>query len=388
MKITGIRCSVLRYPLAVPLHPSWAPGRTYRFITCTVLEITTDEGITGVGAAPDTGAIGLTTIADLVAPYIIGADPFAVERIAPILRNAARDGSYPWGVETALWDIIGKAANLPAYRLWGAHADRLPAYASLAELAEPAEQIERVLHLREQGFRAVKLRLRRPRVRDDIALVEQVREAVGDTMVLMVDANQAHVAPSPGPNVVWSYHDARTVAEAMHDLDVAWLEEPLPRYAYDQLARLTAETAVPIAGGELNLGLHEYRELVRRGCYDIIQADAAFSEGVFQLRKVAALAELEHKPFIPHTWSNGIGLAANLQLAASLPNCPWFEYPVDPPAWTVESRDFMLQRPFRVGVDGFIEVSQAPGIGIALDMEATERHTVERWTSDALGVRA
>jgi L-alanine-DL-glutamate epimerase-like enolase superfamily enzyme len=171
----------------------------------------------------------------------------------------------------------------------------------------------------------------------------------------------------------------------MHELGVLWLEEPLPRYAYDQIARLTTETDIPIAGGELNLGLHEYRELVRRGCYDILQADAAFSEGVFQLRKVAALAELDFKPFIPHTWSNGIGLAANLQLAASLPNCPWFEVPIDPPAWTPRARDAMLVHEFAIDEDGFMRVPDAPGFGIVLDRAAIERYAVHRWASDGAG---
>ena len=381
MKIARISCTVLRYPLPTPLRPSWAPGRTFTDTSCTVIEIETDEGVSGFGAAPDTGAIGLGTIATMVAPYIVGEDPFAVERISPILRNAARDGSYPWGVETALWDIIGKASGQPVHRLWGGYADRLPAYASLAEIVEPSEQIERIHALVERGFRAVKLRLRRPDLRDDIALVEAVRSEFGDDLDLMVDANQAHVMPSPGPHAFWSYHDALTVARAMEQLGVLWLEEPLPRYDLDQLSRLTASTDIPIAGGELNQGLHEYRELVRRDCYDIVQADCAFSEGVFQLRKVAAMAEMDYKPFIPHTWSNGVGLAANLQLAASVPNCPWFEFPVDPPAWTEESRDHMLTQPYRVGSDGFIEVPSSPGMGVDIDRSALEQYGTERWSS-------
>jgi L-alanine-DL-glutamate epimerase-like enolase superfamily enzyme len=382
MKITAIHCTVLRIPLKAPLRPSWAPGRTFHHTTCTVIEIDTDAGIRGVGAAPDTGQIGLRTIADMVSPYILGKDPFSVERIAPILRNAARDGSYPWGVETALWDIIGKASGQPVYKLWGGYSDRLPAYASLAEIVEPAEQIERVLALRERGYRAVKLRLRRPRIADDIDMVAQVRAAVGESMTLMADANQAHVMPSPGPHNFWSYQDALTVANALAQLDVRWLEEPLPRYAFDQIAQLTANTTIPIAGGELNLGLHEYHRMIQQGCYDIIQADAAFSEGVFQLRKVAALAEMSFKPFIPHTWSNGIGLASNLHLAASLPNCPWFEVPIDPPAWTPDVRDAMLARPFEVDREGFMHLPQTPGFGIELDLARVAEYAVERWSSE------
>ena len=382
MKISHIRCKVLTYPLSAPLHPSWAPGRTFEHTSCTLLEIETDEGLCGVGALPHTGEMGLNTIRDMVAPYIMGADPFAVERISPVLRSASRDGSYPWAVEMALWDIIGKAAGLPVYRLWGGYQQTLPAYASLAEICEPAEQIERLHALRERGFKAFKLRLRRPDIKDDIALVRAVRAEFGDAIELMVDANQAHVMPSPGPHNFWGFHDALTVAQAMQELDVLWLEEPLHRYNYQQLAQLTAQVDIPIAGGELNSGLHEYRDLINLNCYDIIQADAAFSEGVFQLRKIAALAEIAYKPFIPHTWSNGIGLGANLHLAAATPNCPWFEFPVDPPAWSDEARDFMLAEPYDVDEAGRITVPEAPGFGFRLNPEAIEKYTVRAWESD------
>jgi L-alanine-DL-glutamate epimerase-like enolase superfamily enzyme len=383
MRIDRITASVIRYPLPRPLRPSWAPGREFGSTTCTLLEVTTDDGVVGYGAAPDTGQIGLATISDMVAPYVLGKDPFQVEEISPILRNAARDGSYPWGFETALWDIIGKAAGMPVYRLWGAHKRRIRAYASLAELTSVEEQVERLSALKALGFTAAKLRLRRPSIREDIAFVEGVRSAIGDSMELMVDANQAHVMPSPGPHNFWRFEDALAVARAMQDLGVVWLEEPLHRYDYGGLARLCDAVDIPIAGGELNLGLHEYKLLIDRGCYDIIQADCAFSEGVFQLRKVAALAELAYKRFIPHTWSNGVGLAANLQLAAATPNCDWFEFPIDPPAWTPAARDFMLDRPFEVDADGYITVGDAPGMGMEFDREAVAPYVVATWDSRA-----
>lgn len=385
MIIDRITAAVIRYPLPRPLKPSWAPGREFSHSTCTLIEVTTDDGITGFGAAPDTGQIGLSTISDMVAPYVMGKDPFEVESISPILRNASRDGSYPWGFETALWDIIGKATKQPVYRLWGAHKKRMRAYASLAELTDVEEQLDRLAHLRELGFTAAKLRLRRPTIAADIDFVARVRASIGGSMDLMVDANQAHVMPSPGPHNFWRFEDALQVARAMQELGVLWLEEPLHRYDYDSLARLCDAVDIPIAGGELNLGLHEYKHLVQKGCYDIIQADCAFSEGVFQLRKIAALTELHYKQFIPHTWSNGVGLAANLHLAAATPNCQWFEYPIDPPAWTPEARDYMLDRPYLVDSDGYITVRDDPGMGIAFDYDAVAPYVVTQW--DSYGAR-
>jgi D-galactarolactone cycloisomerase len=381
MKIVQIDCTLLEYPLPAPLRPSWAPGRVFHTSSCTLLRVHTDEGITGVGAGPEVGKLGIYTFSELLAPYIMGMDPFMVERISPYIRVAARDGSYPWALEMALWDIIGKTTGQPVYRLWGGFQQTIPAYASLAEVPDVQEQIDRIAALRSEGFKAFKLRLRRPTIQQDIAMVEQVRAVFGMSIDLMVDGNQAHVMPSPNPHGAWSYEDALTVAREMQCLGVLWLEEPLPRYNYKQLARLAATVDIPLAGGELNIGLHEYKQLIDMDCYDIIQADAAFSEGISQLRKVASLAELSYKKFIPHTWSNGIGLGANLQLAASLPNCPWFEFPVDPPAWTVESRDFMLAEPFRVNADGTICVSETPGLGIELNEEAIARYTTDHWQS-------
>jgi len=382
MKIVQVECSLLEFPLPAPLRPSWAPGRVFTTTNCTLIRVHTDEGITGIGAGPEVGMLGIYTFADLVTPYVLGKDPFRVEQISPYLRVAARDGSYPWAFEMALWDIIGKATNQPVYRLWGGFHDRMKVYASLAEVPPVEEQIDRIHLLRSQGMKAFKLRLRRPTIKEDIALVEHVRKVFGDEIDLMVDANQAHVMPSPNPIGTWSYENALTVARAMEKLDVYWLEEPLPRYNTKQLARLAAEVDIPIAGGELNIGLHEYKTLVDMDCYDIIQADAAFSEGIFQLRKVASLAEMSFKKFIPHTWSNGIGLGANLQLAASVPNCPWFEFPVDPPAWTVESRDFMLAKPFHIDMDGTIGLPDLPGMGFILDEGAITKYSKHNWKSD------
>lgn len=384
MKITQVECALLEYPLPAPLYPSFAPGRVFHTTSMTLLRVHTDAGVSGVGAGPDVGRTGLYSFIELVAPYILGQDPFHVERMAPYLRNAAGDGSFPWGVEIAFWDIIGKVTGQPVYRLWGGYQETMPVYASLAEIPPPDEQIARLYKLRETGFRAFKLRLRRPNIDDDIAMVARVRQEFGADLQIMVDANQANVMPSPGYQGRWSYEQALKVAQAMQDLDVIWLEEPLPRYNLDQLKRLTAAVDIPIAGGELNKGLHEFKTLITEDVYDIIQADCAFSEGISQLRKVAGMAEMHYKQFIPHTWSNGIGLGANLHLAAATPNCPWFEYPIDPPAWTIAARDFMVTEPFEISSDGTISISDQPGFGFDLDEATLETYTKEIWKSEVV----
>ena len=209
----------------------------------------------------------------------------------------------------ALWDLAGKVAGLPLYRLWGAHTDRVLAYASMVEVRTPEERANDALHLLGLGYRGIKLRLHSATIAEDIAQVEAVRDAVGDRMQIMVDANQAQEPGTPGAenSVPWSYERALATARELARLDVAWLEEPLHRYDFDNLARLTANTDVPIAGGENNHGLHEFRWLIERRCYDVIQPDALVLGGMSMLRKVAAYAEMHALPVAPHHGGNGLG---------------------------------------------------------------------------------
>ncbi|MDR7548475.1 MAG: enolase C-terminal domain-like protein [Armatimonadota bacterium] len=159
-------------------------------------------------------------------------------------------------------------------------------------------------------------------------------------------------------------------------MGVVWLEEPLPRFDFDNIARLSAEVDIPLADGEANAGLHEFKVLIERRCYDILQPDATLSEGLFQLRKVAGMAEAYGLQFVPHTWADGIGMAANLHLAASVPNCGYLEFPYDPPNFTMEAFQALLVEPIRVETDGFVRVPEGPGLGIELDREAVARFRV------------
>jgi L-alanine-DL-glutamate epimerase-like enolase superfamily enzyme len=229
-----------------------------------------------------------------------------------------------------------------------------------------------------EGFRAVKLRFHSPDPRDDIKVVEAIRAAVGDRIDIMVDANQAGIEPGLSGHQRWGFQRALAVARELENLGVLWLEEPLPRHDYSNLARLRERlTKIKLAGGEDNHGMHEFKLLIDRGCYDILQPDALLSEGIFQLRKIAAMAEAAHLEFVPHTWGNGIGLLANLHLAASIPDCPFLEFPHDPPSgFTLLSRDQMLREPLAIEADGTVKVPDRPGFGFALDEERIAHHTM------------
>jgi L-alanine-DL-glutamate epimerase-like enolase superfamily enzyme len=113
---------------------------------------------------------------------------------------------------------------------------------------------------------------------------------------------------------------------------------------------------------------------LEKGCLDVYQPDVTFSGGFFQCRQLAAMVQAHGKLLSPHTWTNGIGMAANLQFAASLGQCPYFEFPYDPPNWTVESRDFLLTEPFRIDEDGYVRLPDKPGLGIELDEEKLTKY--------------
>lgn len=376
MKIESVKATLLKVPYPLPFEAAWEPGVIRNDRDVTVVRIQADSGLTGWGAS---GFDQAEDINRLAAPHLVGEDAFAFERHARITRYA----KGAWIVEMALCDLVGKAAGLPLAKLWGHYADRIPAYASIVAAKSPAERADDALALLERGYRAIKLRAHASSIAEDIEMVEKVRAAVGDRMEIMVDANQAGAASGPikhpGDPIIWDYDRALATARAYEQLGVYWLEEPLPRYDLQAIARLTDAVELKIAGGEGNAGLHEFYWMLDAGAYDIIQPDAATCEGVWQLRKLAAACERAGKLFIPHHGANGIALAAHLQLQASVPNSPWLEYIIDPPWRTIESYQQLfgvMREPLLIDADGCVPVPQGPGLGISVDETAIARLAV------------
>ena len=368
MKITGIDAEVVRLPYPGELRPAWSPGTVWTESGATLYRVHTDAGITGIGASRGAPEV----VRDVIAPRLVGRDPAMIEPIVRTIINAAGGwAAIPaaCGIEMALWDLAGKAAGLPLSTLWGLHTDRIRAYASMVEVRTPELRAEDALRLLDRGYTAIKLRLHSATVKEDIAQVEAVRRAVGDRMDIMVDANQAQEPGTPGAedSLPWGYDRALVTARELYQLGVLWLEEPLARYEYDTLRRLAAATDLPIAGGENNIGLHEFRTLIDQECYDVLQPDALVCGGMSLLRKVAAYAEMHHKPIAPHHGGNGLGVATHLHLSASLPNAPWIELLQDPPA--LEASDFqgLLAEPLVPDAEGYVHVPTGPGLGIELN---------------------
>ena len=287
MKITDIQVVNLTGPkLPVPMKPAWAPGSEWKRYGGTLVKVSTDEGIVVWGSP---GYSVSPKIESWIKPQLIGQDPFALERHARVFRGAGEG----WGVEIALWDIIGKACGQPVYKLWGGYRDRVPAYASFIEVRAPQQRAEDILVVKSQGWRAAKLRIHDWTLKADISQVEAARHAAGEEFTLLADANQAQLpgTQQPDASVVWSYERALHTARELERLGVYWLEEPLGRYDFDNLARLADAADILIAGGENNLGLHEYRWLVDRNCYDVLQPEAMVGSTTHHRRVLAAIAE-------------------------------------------------------------------------------------------------
>jgi L-alanine-DL-glutamate epimerase-like enolase superfamily enzyme len=375
VKITDIQAFELAGPaLTAPMKPAWAPGSVWRRYGGTIVKVFTDEGIVGLGSP---GYTVSPKIESWIKPQLIGQDPFALERHAHVFRGAGE----AWGVEIALWDIIGKACGQPVYKLWGGYRDRVPAYASCIEVRSPERRVEDIQKVKADGWRATKLRIHGPTIREDIAQIEAVRQAVGEDFTLLVDANQAQLPgtqqPERGP--VWSYERALRTARELEKLNVYWLEEPLDRYDFDNLTRLCDAVDILIAGGENNLGLHEYRWLVDRNCYDILQPEAMVGETMSQIRKACAYAEMHHKLCAPHHGAGGLGFVAHLHLCAAIPNCPFVEVFHDPPGFDSDLFQWYLADPVKLDpADGCMAVPNRPGLGVELDEDKLRRFASAR----------
>ncbi|MFI6922560.1 mandelate racemase/muconate lactonizing enzyme family protein [Nonomuraea spiralis] len=385
MRITDVRARVIELPYPRPFVPSWAPEGAHRAMSAVIVEVETDEGIVGVSGGDmghGTGPMLLEAIRGWIRPQLVGLDAFDTTHVANRLRYVAEYVfPRPWVVGVAVWDAVGKACGQPLYKLWGGHSGAVRAYASFGELRSPEQRAEDALAAVERGFQGVKLRVHAATVAEDVRQVAAVREAVGPDVAIMVDANQAaarwRYSPD-GTRLIWDFERALTTARELADLGVAWLEEPLPRHDYRALCELTAASPIPIAGCEHNRGIGQLVRMLEDGCFDIFQPDANESEEIGALRDFGAMAAARQRRVIPHAWATGLGVAGNLQLCASLPNCDWLEYPYDPPVIVPEVFHAMLTEPLLPDSRGLVAVPAGPGIGVELDHAAIEPLTVQR----------
>ncbi len=361
-------------PLPATFRPAWIPGMPSNENRFTLVRITTDDGVEGYSAGP---AIGRERagLGDLLGPYLLGEDACDIGLVQQRLREIAYLGWRNWWIEPAFWDIRGKLAGRPVFEMLGGKPCSVRLYASTGEVKDPAERIEEVEARYEEGFRTVKLRVHDHDEAVDIRHVIETAKAVGDRMKLSVDANQGWRVTIIGDSPLWDLERAKRFADACADVGVAWIEEPLAMDRYDDLAALTEYSRVPIAGGELHSsGLPELKMMVERKCYEIFQPDAIFTGGIAQTMGLVRLVREHGLAYSPHTWTNGLGFAVNLQLfvASGYADERELEYPIAPPGWTVEARDGILEKPFDHD-RGMLETPAVPGLGIEIDKKALSR---------------
>ena len=372
MEITGVTQHHVSGELEGSYEPTWIPGYAQSEQEVELFLVETDAGITGVSASPSFGG-GLDYETPLEI-FLVGEDPHDVGTIRRKLEDLRLLGPRPWHVEIALWDVIGKDAGKPIYELLGGRRRELRAYASTGERQPVEERLAYVDERVEAGFEAVKLRFG-PDPGEDLEVARQIRETHPD-LTLMVDGNMGWCVRVFEDREPWSFGQALSVARELEEIGgVAWLEEPLHRHDYDGLARLREATDVPIAGGEFNDGVGELRELVDHGSLDVLQPDAALATGIRGSMDVAAMARARGLEFAPHTWTNGVGVAANLHVMAAA-GARWCEFPLEPPALVPATRDFPLAEPIEAE-DGSVAPPDGPGLGIELAPEVRDEVGLE-----------
>jgi len=365
MKITEVRAIPLSYVYRPEEVWKWSGGKVDVWNTCLV-EIRTDEGLTGLGEVGDGHFVPDAAVA-LVAHFrgmLIGANPLEVDT----LHHRMTMASTYWGrrgvavgvisaLEMACWDILGKAVGQPVYVLLGGlRRSSVRVYAS-AGMEKPPEEFAAALqeHV-AAGYGAIKIRGGYS-VRRDAGLMELARRAVGDEVDVMIDAGQ-HYVPSP-----WSLAEAIEVARAIEPYRPFWLEEPLHIEQPREYAALREKTTTPIAAGENGATLREFRNLLEAGALDVLQPDVTHSGGLGEVRRIAQLADLYGRKIAPHIFRSGVGLMAHLHLMCSIPNALIFEHS----RMSNPLRDDLLLNPVVVK-DGAIQAprADAPGLGVHL----------------------
>jgi len=362
VKITRIRVARLEHALDPPFVAAWDPDPRTSF-AATLVRVETDEGVTGIGSGDTMDGF------EAFEHLFLGQDPLRIARHVRALETISFHAARYWPVEAALWDLIGKVTGQPVAVLFGGALEAIPAYASTGERRSPDERADSAVAIRDAGFRAMKIRIDRRRLSEGLDSIRATRAAVGDSLELMVDLNAGwRMAGDTGPAL--DVVSARRVADELAELGVVWLEEPLDAADLRGLAALRSGATIRIAGGEMTRSTPEMLAALDADALDVYQPDVVLAVGMLRARTIAELALARNRWFTPHTWTNGVGLLANLHVAAGVGGGPWLEFPYDPPGWTPERRDFMLAEPLTIDAAGVLPVPATPGLGVQLSAAA------------------
>jgi len=363
--IARIEITHHQLPLDPPFPASWDTRPRTQF-PATIVRVFDDQGRCGVGSGD-----AMYGFADYER-YFIGQDPLDVDRHAAVLSNIEFHAGRQWPLDLALWDLKGKIQGEPVWKMLGGFDNKIRAYASSGVHRSITDMVEVAKRVRSLGFPALKVRFGRPKLDDDLAVVKAIRSELGSSLELMVDCNQGWRMPWDTATP-WNVDHATSVANVLEEHGVYWMEEPLHRGDYAGMAELRKRVDIRIAGGEMTREPYEFCELLERGCFDVFQPDAVCSQGITGLAKLAFDVQKAGKIFTPHTWGNGIGVMANLHLTAGTVGTPFIEFPFDPPEWSTARRDYILTETIEADGDGWIHLSDEPGLGITLNEDVLKQ---------------
>lgn len=381
MKITNVKCKLYSYKLPKSEVFTDDYGTCVQ-VNATIVEVETDEGITGYGEVNYSDQVCKTIVETQLKPMLIKEDPlkiaylwekmytgtrlkFTVEQghTAPIYARRGETIYAISGVDIALWDIMGKYFNQPVYKLLGAggYRKKLRCYASHGpSTLNPEEVAKQALSFTEQGFTAFKMRWGLSE--NDVERVAAVREAVGPRVDIMLDA---HGCMDPVTAIRMAYK--------IEKYDITWIEEPVSPDDKDGMADVRNRIKIPIAAGESECTRYPFLELLKKNAIDIVQADPTMVGGLTESYRIALMANNWNKRFVAHTWGAGISFVASIHLTCAIPNGYLLEYP----GINLPFMHSIFKNPIKPE-DGYITVPEKPGLGFELDEEELKKYPYHR----------
>ncbi len=331
-----------------------------------IIGVHTRDGPSGYGSCFTDGLLAREAVR-VLKPLLIGENAIEVGRLTEELHQntfwMGRGGTLTHaisGINIALWDVFGKATGLPvSFLLGGRYKNTVKPYASML-MDEPEKMGDVLSEYRAQGYRAFKIGWgpfgRRESFAHDEAIIRASRDALQEGDELMVDAG--------GSDAFWpnGLKWALRTADMLAAYDVCWFEEALRPDDLEGFVELRRQSRLPIAGAEVLTRRQSFVPFIQAGAFDIIQPDVTKVGGITEQRRIAEMAEQHGIGYVGHGWNTALGLAADLQMAAGLPNVDYVEY-------IVGSRyvDGILSEAFELNVDGELDIPERPGLGIELD---------------------
>ncbi len=366
MKITDLTLTLFAWDSIPPTTYGRHTGRFEGESRLGLLTITTDEGIEGhafLGSAMRGADNDGVSLIRYLKPVVLGQDPLDRERLYQGLLRHTRNTTLRaiGAVDIALWDIAGKAADLPIHRLLGTYRDRVPAYASSAVMREPAAYAEEAAAFKAAGWSAYKIHPP-TRWREDIEVCRAVREAVGDDYTVMLDST-------------WSYRyeEAVRVGRAIEDLGFYWYEDPLADDDLYNYVKLKQTLDIPIMATEYSPGgFTAYAPWLTERATDFLRGDVAVKGGITALIKTAHLAEAFHMNYEVHHGGNSLNNVANLHVIMAIRNCEFFEVLLPDAA-----QKYGLVEDIRIDGDGLVRAPNGPGLGAEIDFDLIEAKKVQ-----------